>query len=64
MFFNLFTYSDTRGWSFDYFVGREYDFFSNFSGQALTWDGIDYTAPNYLELPWGLGAWGAGTVRQ
>ena len=44
-------------------MGRAYELFTNSSGQVLTWEGVSYTAPAYTELPWGLGAWGAGSVR-
>ena len=63
LFFNQFTYSSSRGWSFDYFLGRSYQLFTNLSGTTLTWQGVDYMAPMYTDLPWGVGAWGAGSVR-
>ena len=58
-----FTYSKARGWSFDYYLSRSYHNFENYSGQNVTWNGQNYTAPMYTDLPWGLGAWGAGSVR-
>ena len=63
MLFNIFTYGDARGWSFDYYMGRAYELFINSTLQELVWDNVTYTAPEYTELPWGLGAWGAGSVR-
>ena len=42
---------------------RAYELFINSTLQELVWDNVTYTAPEYTELPWGLGAWGAGSVR-
>ena len=61
MFFNIFTYSSTRGWSFDTFLGTEYGNFEAMSGVEQEWLGETYTV-DYTSKPWGLGAWGAGGV--
>ena len=44
------TYSDTRGWSFDYFLGRGYELFTNMSNVPQVFNGTTYTV-NYLAYP-------------
>jgi hypothetical protein len=50
LFWNIFTYSDTRGWSFDYFLGRGYELFTNMSNVPQVFNGTTYTV-NYLAYP-------------
>ena len=53
LLWNVFTFSFSRGWSFDEFVSRGYDLFERLSGVPQMWEGVNYTA-NYTAKPWGL----------
>ena len=44
------TYGDQRGWSFDKFLGRGYDLFTNISGVPQVFDGTAYTV-DYMAYP-------------
>ena len=61
LFFNIFTYSSTRGWSFDDMLSAEYNAYESMSGVEQEWMGEKYTV-DYTTKPWGIGAWGAGGV--
>jgi len=61
LFWNIFTYNDQRGWSFDKFLSEGYSRFLGKSGVPQEFGGKTYTV-NYAQFPWGLGAWGVGTA--
>lgn len=61
LFWNIFTYGDERGWSFDYYLNEAYAKFLANSGVPQEFNGKTYTV-DYTPFPWGLGAWGVGTA--
>ena len=73
LLWNVFTYQESRGESWETLTGRGYDLFTNYSGVPQEY--CDYTAEspsakvcqNYTvdwnDHLWGIGAWGANAVK-
>ena len=53
LFWNIFTYNDQRGWSFDKFLSEGYSRFLGKSGVPQEFGGKTYTV-NYAQFPWAL----------
>lgn len=69
LLWNYFTFAkqkdhyDDSGSKFGYWIDHAYKSFEEYSGVPLEWDGVNYTANWKAAKAWGLGAWGANSVK-